>query len=287
VEATEVDGCTGARKVKTTLDRLCIHTITTKPWNLAQAKAAYRAAGVGGITVWRDALEPLGVKESGKLLAGSGLKVVSLCRGGFFPAKTATERQAAIDENRRVIDEAAAIGAPLVVMVCGALPGIPLEESRKQITDALHAIEPHAKAANVRLGIEPLHPMYADTRSAVSTLSQANDMVEQLNSPMIGVTVDVYHLWWDDRLQHEIARAGRRGSIFSFHVCDWRSPTIDLLNDRGLMGEGCIDNRKIRSWVETAGFDGLIEVEVFSNRCWAMDQQEYLDRICAAFLEHV
>jgi sugar phosphate isomerase/epimerase len=272
--------------VNTPLSRLCIHTITTKPLGLAEATAVYRQSSVGGITVWRDALTPLGVNESAKVLAGSGLKVVSLCRGGFFSATTAPGRQQAIDENRRVIDEAAAIGAPLIVLVCGALPGLPLAEARGQIADALHLLEPYAKQANVRLGIEPLHPMYADTRSAINTLTQANDIVEKLNSPFIGVTLDVYHLWWDDRLEQEVMRAGRRGSIFSFHVCDWRSPTIDLLNDRGLMGEGCIDIRRIRSWVESAGFHGFIEVEVFSNRCWAMDQHEYVKRICAAYLEH-
>ena len=261
--------------------------MTTKPLGLAAAVAAYRQAGVGGITVWRDALALRGVNESAKILAGSGLKVVSLCRGGFFPATDAEARQAAVDENRRVIDEAAAIGAPLVVLVCGALPGLPLAEARAQITDALRRLVPYAAQANVRLGIEPLHPMYSDTRSAINSLTQANDIVEQVNSPYIGVTVDVYHLWWDDRLEREIVRAGQRASIFSFHVCDWRSPTIDLLNDRGLMGEGYIDIRQIRSWVEAAGFPGFIEVEVFSTRCWAMDQYEYIKRICAAYLEHV
>jgi sugar phosphate isomerase/epimerase len=254
---------------------------------LVEATAAYAKAGVGGITVWRDALIPLGVNESAKILANSGLKIVSLCRGGFFPAATMQARQAAIDENRRAIDEAVAIGAPLIVLVCGAVPGMPLIEARNQIADALEKLVPYAEQANIRLGIEPLHPMYADTRSAIITLSQANDMVEKLNSPHIGVTLDVYHLWWDDKLEQEIIRAGKRGSIFSFHVCDWRSPTIDLLNDRGLMGEGCIDIRKIRSWVESAGFDGFIEVEIFSNRFWAMYQHEYLKRICAAYLEHV
>jgi sugar phosphate isomerase/epimerase len=261
--------------------------MTTKPLGLAAAVAAYRQAGVGGITVWRDALTPRGVNESAKILAGSGLKVVSLCRGGFFPATTAEARQAAVDENRRVIDEAVAIGAPLVVLVCGALPGLTLAEARVQITDALRRLVPYAEQANVRLGIEPLHPMYSDTRSAINSLTQANDIVEQVNSPYIGVTLDVYHLWWDDRLEREIIRAGRRASIFSFHVCDWRSPTIDLLNDRGLMGEGYIDIRRIRAWVEAAGFPGFIEVEVFSTRCWAMDQHEYIKRICAAYLEHV
>ncbi len=269
------------------LNRLCLHTITTRSWALVDAVTAYRSAGVGGITVWRDALAPLGVKESARVLADSGLEVTSLCRGGFFTGVGIEPRQAAIDENKRVIDEAAAIGAPLIVLVCGATPGVPLDTARGQIADGIAAIEPHAKQAGVKLGIEPLHPMYADTRSAVSTLSQANDLVERIGSKQVGVTVDVYHVWWDDRLAGEIQRAGRAGSIFSFHVCDWLSPTSDLLNDRGIMGEGCIDIPGIRRMVESAGFMGMIEVEIFSNRCWALPPDEMLQRVIAAYRKHV
>jgi sugar phosphate isomerase/epimerase len=269
------------------LSRLCLHTITTKPLTLPKAIEAYAKIGVTGITVWRDALEPLGVKESAELLKSSGLKVISLCRGGFFPAKTQPDRQKAIDENRRIIDEAAEIGAPLIVLVCGAVPGISLIEARKQIADGIAAVIPHAAAAGVKLGIEPLHPMYAGDRSAINTLGQANDIVENLRSPHVGVTIDVYHVWWDDRLESEIARCGRLDAIFSYHVCDWRSPTRDLLLDRGLMGEGCIPLRQIRSWVEKAGFTGMIEVEIFSSEFWQSDQIEFLSRIKSAYLEHV
>lgn len=269
------------------LSRLCIHTMTTKPLALPAAVAAYRAAGAAGITVWREALQPLGARESAKLLAGSGLKVVSLCRGGFFPGKSESDWQKTLDDNRRAIDEAAAIGAPLVVLVCGAEPSIPLGEARKQIADGIAAVIPHAVGAGVKLGIEPLHPMYAGDRSAINTLRQANDIVEKLGSPHVGVTIDVYHVWWDDRLEHEIARSGRLGAIFSFHVGDWRIPTRDLLLDRGLMGEGCIPLRQIRAWVERAGFTGMIEVEIFSSELWTMDQVELLKRIKSAYLEHV
>ncbi len=269
------------------LSRLCIHTITTKPLGLAAAVKAYSAAGAAGITVWRDALEPLGIRESAHVLAESELKVVSLCRGGFFPAISESDRQKAMDDNRRAIDEAVAIGAPLVVLVCGAAAGVPLTEARKQIADGIAAVVPHAQQAGVKLGIEPLHPMYADTRSAIDTLSQANDIVEKLRSPLVGVTLDVYHVWWDDRLETEIARCGRLGAIFSYHVCDWRSPTRDLLLDRGLMGEGCIPLRGIRSWVEKAGFEGMIEVEIFSSEFWQTDQLEFVKRLKSAYLEHV
>jgi sugar phosphate isomerase/epimerase len=265
------------------LSQLCIHTITTKPLGLAAAVEAYRTTGAAGITVWRDALEPLGVKESAKLLAESGLKVTSLCRGGFFPGKSDADRQKSLDDNRRAIDEAAAIGAPLVVLVCGAVPGIPLDEARKQIADGISAVVEHSAGAGVKLGIEPLHPMYADNRSAVSTLGQANDIVEKLGSPQVGVTIDVYHLWWDDRLEREIERSGRLSAIFSYHVCDWRTPTRDLLLDRGIMGEGCIPLRQIRSWVERAGFAGMIEVEIFSTELWKLDQLELVERVKSAY----
>lgn len=267
----------------TDLSRLCVHTMTTKQWSLGEALERYAQAGVAGVTVWRQHLEPQGVAESARMLNDSPLTVVSLCRGGFFPAESASQRQSAIDDNRRAVDEAAAIGAPIVVLVCGAAPGISLGEARGQIADGIAAVLPHAEQAGVKLAVEPLHPMYADTRSAVNTLGQANDIVEQIGSSTVGVTVDVYHLWWDPALEREIRRAG--GSILSFHVSDWRSPTRDLLNDRALMGEGCIDLRRIRGWVEAAGFDGFIEVEIFSDEHWSRDPSEFLTGITKTYLE--
>ena len=271
----------------TSLDNLCIHTITTKPWAIETSAAKFAEAGVKGITVWRDTLAGRDIAKTGKLIRDHGLSIVSLCRGGFFPAKTDSERQAALDDNRKAIAEAQALGAPLIVLVCGAVPGQPLSESRKQIVDGIAALLPECKAANVKLAIEPLHPMYADSRSAVNTLGQANDMVEALKSPFVGVAADVYHLWWDPALELEIARCGRLKALFAYHVCDWRTPTTDLLLDRGLMGEGCIPLRQIRAWVEAAGFKGFNEVEVFSTRLWATDQDEYLARIVKAYSDFV
>ncbi|HNY28277.1 MAG TPA: sugar phosphate isomerase/epimerase family protein [Candidatus Sumerlaeota bacterium] len=264
--------------------RLCLHTLTTKPWKLDEAIERYQRVGVPALTVWRQALEPLGLNASARLLRESGLEVVSLCRGGFFPAPTEGERRKAIDDNRRAIEEAAAIGAPLIVLVCGSVPGLPLTEARNQIRDGIAAILPEAQAAGVKLAIEPLHPMYADSRSAINTLAQASDLAESFDNPFVGVTVDVYHLWWDPDLESQIRRAGR--NILSFHICDWRTPTRDFLNDRGLMGEGCIDLRPIRGWVEEAGFHGYIEVEIFSDTRWAEDQATFLERIQQAYLAH-
>jgi sugar phosphate isomerase/epimerase len=265
--------------------RLCVHTMTTKPWTLREAIEHYTREGVPGITVWRQHLEPYGPEEAGKMLRESVLKVVSLCRGGFFPATSGAAREAARDDNRRAIDEAAAIGAPLIVLVPGAALGVPLPEARQHILDGIASVLPHAQAAGIKLAIEALHPMYADNRSAVNTLEQANNLCVAIGSDFVGVTVDVYHLWWDPNLESEIARAGRK--IFSFHVCDWRTPTRDLLNDRGMMGEGCIPIRKIRSWVERQGYKGFIEVEIFSDELWGMDQPRLLRRIKNAYLEHV
>ncbi|MDY0171125.1 MAG: sugar phosphate isomerase/epimerase family protein [Thermoguttaceae bacterium] len=270
----------------TEFSRLCLHTITTKPWSIEEACDRYVAAGVCGITVWRQWLDGRNPEAVGRRLRAAGLEVVSLCRGGFFPAPDHAGRVAAIDDNRLAIDEAAALGAPVVVLVCGAVPGQPLSISRDQIADGIAAVLDHAKANHVKLAIEPLHPMYADSRSAINTLAHANDMCERLADPQVGVAVDVYHLWWDPNLESEIQRCGRLGRLFAFHVSDWRTPTEDLLNDRGLMGEGCIDVPQIRGWVEETGFGGFIEVEIFSNRYWAMDQQQFLDNIQKAYLKH-
>ncbi len=265
---------------------LCIHTITTKPWSLEETMEHYPKAGVEGISVWTDALEGRDAGVAGRQLREAGLDIVSLVRGGFFPAATPTGRQKAIDDNLRLLDQAAELGAPLIVLVCGAVPGQPLPVSRQQIADGIEAILPTAEKLGVRLGIEPLHPMYADDRSAITSLAQANDICQLLNSPNLGATLDVYHLWWDPDLEREITRCGNNGHIFSFHVCDWKTPTTDLLNDRGLMGEGCIDIQGIRSQVQAAGFDGFTEVEIFSNHYWAMDQEVFLKKIVDAYHRH-
>ena len=265
------------------LSRLCLHTITTKPWSIDVAAKNYAAAGVRGITVWRDALQSRNIKQTGEMLRQSGLSIVSLCRGGFFPARESEKRKTAIDDNRRAIEEAFDLGTNKIVLVCGADPSQSLEESRKQIHDGIAAIVPDAEAAGVQLAIEPLHPMYANSRSAINTLAQANDLSEALNSPWVGVAVDVYHLWWDPSLREEILRCGKNNSLLAFHICDWKTPTVDMLNDRGLIGEGCIPVRKIRSWVEEAGYNGFIEVEIFSNEYWKKDQSQFLGEIIKAF----
>ena len=267
----------------TDLSKLCIHTITTKPWAIEEAAKEFSASGVHGITVWRDALEGRSIKETGNMLRKHNLEVVSLCRGGFFPSTDKKKRQQAIDDNRKAIDEASALGTSLVVLVCGSDPGQPLEESRKHIIEGIDAVLQHAGDAKVRLAIEPLHPMYADSRSAVNTLKQANDMAISINSQWVGVAVDVYHLWWDPDLQQQIYRCGENNKLFAFHVCDWNVPTTDFLFDRGLMGEGCIPIKQIRSWIEEAGFNGFNEVEIFSNKFWKEDQSEFLKKIIKAY----
>ncbi|MBL9113810.1 MAG: sugar phosphate isomerase/epimerase [Verrucomicrobiaceae bacterium] len=260
--------------------------MTTKPWSTEECIRNYSAAGVEGITFWRYSLEGRDPASVGRMAREAGLEITSLCRGGFFPGRTVENRQAALDDNRRCIDEAAALGAPLIVLVCGAVPGQSLTESRKQIADGIGAVLPHADAAGVKLAIEPLHPMYADDRSAVNTMRQAHEICDVLGSPAgVGIAVDVYHVWWDPELKTMIDLAGQTGRLHAFHICDWRTPTSDLLNDRGLMGEGCINIAEISRWVDETGFTGMREVEIFSNRLWAMDQSEYLDKITAAYGE--
>jgi sugar phosphate isomerase/epimerase len=266
------------------LSRLCLHTITTKPWTTEQCIDNYARAGIGGITFWRYNLEGRDPGVVGRQAREAGLAITSLCRGGFFPAPDTAGRQKAIDDNRRCIAEAHALGAPLIVLVCGAVPGQPLEESRKQIADGLAAVLPDAEAAGVKLGIEPLHPMYADDRSAVNTMRQANDICDALGSPAsVGIAADVYHIWWDPELKSQIEHTAAHERLFAFHICDWKTPTVDLLNDRGLMGEGCIPIRRISDWVDAAGFSGPREVEIFSNRYWAMAQDEWLTKIAGAY----
>jgi len=265
--------------------KLCVHTITTKPWSLEVALDQYAAKGIKGISVWQNAIEKMGAQKAGDLLKSYPIEVVSYVRGGFFPATSVKKRQASLDHNKQMLEEAAAIGAPLLVLVCGAEPEQSLETSRAQIQEGIEKLIPTASALNVKLAIEPLHPMYADTRSAVNTLAQANRMAEAIDHESVGIAIDVYHLWWEDGLEQQIKRAGQNGNFLAYHICDWKFPPEDMLNDRGLMGEGCINLPQIRGWVEEAGFKGFHEVEIFSNRYWKMDQQEFLDKIITAYQE--
>jgi sugar phosphate isomerase/epimerase len=268
----------------TDLSRLCVHTVTTKPWDIYTAAKKFSAAGIKAITIWRDAIKDHDLNAVRSMLKEHDLKVVSLCRGGFFPSVDKSARKAAIEDNLRAIDQAHGVGAPMMVMVCGADPRQSLYDSRLQISEGIQACLKHAAEAGVQLTIEPLHPMYAGDRSAINTLAQANDMAEQINSTSVGIAVDVYHLWWDNDLQNQIRRCGLNGNLSAFHICDWKTPTIDMLNDRGLMGEGCIDLKEIRGWVEDAGFKGYHEVEIFSNMYWRQDQDEFLSKIKSAYL---
>lgn len=266
--------------------KLCVHTLTTKPWDVETCVRNYASAGIRGITIWRNVLENKNLSKVKSLLDDHGMEVVSLARGGFFPSVVASKRALAIDDNLLAIEQAAAIGAPSIVLVCGADGRQSLLKSREQIAEGIMRILPAAQSANVKLSIEPLHPMYAGDRSAINTLTQANDMAEMINSDWVGVAVDVYHLWWDPALEAEIRRCGVNGHLFAFHVCDWNVPTIDFLNDRGLMGDGCINVPEIRMWVENAGFTGYNEVEIFSDKYWATDQNVYLEKIKQAYLNH-
>jgi sugar phosphate isomerase/epimerase len=265
------------------LKRLCVHTITTKPWDIHTAIAKFSAKGIGGISVWRDTLEGKDISEVAQEIKDAGMDAVSLVRGGFYTGKTAEERQKGIDDNLKAIDECAAIGAPMVVLVCGATPGQSVAEDLQQITEGIESTLDHAKACDVKLAIEPLHPMYADTRSAVSTMKSANDICDAIGSSHVGVAVDAFHVWWDPEFEKEIVRCGKSGNIFAYHICDWKEDMEHMLFDRGMMGEGVIDLKAMSHQVVGAGFDGLFEVEIFSNRYWSMDQDEYLDNIIKAY----
>ena len=271
-------------KKLTDFSKLCIHTLTTKSWNLKECIENYSAAGIHGITIWRNVLEGQNLRECRQILDDNNMVVPGVARGGFFPSVNAQKRREAIDDNLMAIEQTAAVGAPVLVLVCGADGAQSLEKSRDQIKEGIVKILPEARAAGVKLAIEPLHPMYAADRSAINTLEQANNMAEEINSKFVGVAVDVYHLWWDNKLEEEIKRCGDNGNLMAFHVCDWNVPTIDFLNDRGLMGDGCINVSEIRTWVEQSGFDGYNEVEIFSTKYWNMNQREYLEKIKHAYL---
>jgi sugar phosphate isomerase/epimerase len=252
--------------------RLSLNTATVKQqWTLAQMIEGCARHGIRGIAPWRDKLAEMGVSEAARAIKAHGLTVTGLCRGGFFTAKDW------LDDNRRAIDEAHALGAQsLVLVVGGLLPGSKdLKLSREKVLEGISKILPEARQAGVPLAIEPLHPMQAADRACVNSLEQALDMCDALGDG-IGVAVDVYHVWWDPKLEQQIKRAGKK-RILGYHICDWLVPTRDLAFDRGMMGDGVIELEKIRNWVEAAGYSGFHEVEIFSElNWWKRDPDEVL-----------
>lgn len=253
--------------------RLSINTATLHRLTLREAIEACARAGIAGIAPWRDRLQECGVAEARRLLRTHGLRVSGLCRGGMFTSA------GWLDDNRRAVDEAAEIGAECLVLVVGGLAAGSknIADARRQVRDGIAALLPYARAAGMPLAIEPLHPMYAADRACVNTLAQANDLCDALGEG-IGVAIDVYHVWWDPSVEREIERAGRR--ILAFHVCDWLVPTRDLLLDRGMMGDGVIDIPRLRERVESAGYRGALEVEIFSAENWWNRPAEEVLRVC-------
>jgi sugar phosphate isomerase/epimerase len=243
------------------LARLSINTATLRDLALPAAIEACARAGIARIAPWRDRLQECGTAAASRLLQAHGMRVSGLCRGGMFTSADW------LDDNRRAVDEAAAIGAECLVLVVGGLAvgSKDIAGARGRVRDGIAALLPHSRAAGVPLAIEPLHPMYAADRACVNTLAHANDLCDELGSGL-GVAVDVYHVWWDPAVEREIARAGRR--ILAFHVCDWLVPTRDLLLDRGMMGDGVIDVPRLRALVDAAGYAGAVEVEIFSAENW-------------------
>ncbi|WP_439576793.1 sugar phosphate isomerase/epimerase family protein [Elioraea sp.] len=256
------------------LARLSLNTATVRGrWDLPACIEGCARHGIGWIGPWRDGLAAYGVARAAQHIRDAGLKVSGLCRGGWWSAGTLAQ---AIDDNRRAIDEAAAIGAACLVIVNGGLPegSRDLAVARARCLDGLAAVLPHAREVGVPLALEPLHPMTCADRSVLSTTAQALDWCDALGAG-VGVALDIYHVWWDPEVLAQVARA--RGRILGLHVCDWLRETRDLVTDRGMMGDGVADIAGLREAVDAAGYDGPIEVEIFSSRdWWTRDPDEVL-----------
>lgn len=265
------------------LSRFSINQMTVRQLSLPELTEACARLGVPGVGLWREPVREYGVEAAAKLVRDAGLAVTTLCRGGFFT--TAGD----LDDNRAAIDEAAALGTDTLVLVSGGLPpgGKDLAAARERIADAVAELAPHAAERGVRLAIEPLHPMYASDRCAISTLDQALAVAERFPASLVGVVVDTYHVWWDDRAPAAVARAGAQGRIHSFQLADWVTPLPEgVLNGRGQIGDGSIDMREWRTRLDAAGYRGPIEVELFNDALWARDGVEVLEETVRRYAEH-
>ncbi|MFF7142447.1 sugar phosphate isomerase/epimerase family protein [Streptomyces sp. SID2888] len=271
------------------LKRFSINQMTVKQLSLPELVDACLELGVPGVGLWREPVRQYGVAAAAELVRDAGLAVTTLCRGGFLTAIDPGERARALDDNRAAVEEAATLGTDTLVLVSGGLPAgsKDLHGARERIADALAVLGPYAAEHGVRLAIEPLHPMFASDRCVVSTLTQALDLAERFPAEQVGVTVDTYHIWWDDQAPAQIARAGAQGRIHTFQLADWTTPLPEgVLNGRGQLGDGSVDMREWKGYVEAAGYTGPIEVELFNEALWARDGREVLTETARRFVEH-
>lgn len=272
------------------LGRLSLNTATTKKWTLEEAVAGCVRAGIPAIGPWRDRVAEAGLDRAAKLIRNAGLRVSSLCRGGFLTAADADGKAAALADNRAAILEAEALGTSELFLVVGGLaPGEKdILAARQRVADRLGELVPFAVEHGIRLVLEPLHPMYAADRALISTLGQALDLAAPYPAAAVGIAVDTFHVWWDPQLREQIARAGREGRIASYQVCDFNLPiAADALLSRGMMGDGVIDFATIGSWVRDAGYTGDIEVEIFRQEIWDADGDEVLAILSQRYAELV
>lgn len=265
--------------------RLSLNQITTEQLDVAEAIEGCRRAGIEWIGLWRHKVEPFGVRETANLIRNAGLRVSSLCRGGFFPTADDDERRRRLEDNRIAVDQAAELGTDVLVLVCGPAPGRDLDRARAQIEQGIEELLPYAAGKGVKLGIEPLHPMMVAERSALVTLAEANRIAQRFSADEVGVIIDVYHVWWDPSVYDQIAEA--EGRILGLHVSDWLVPTTSLLHGRGVMGEGVIDLPRLRAAAEEAGYAGPIEVEVINRELWELPGDDVIQEIVTAYHERL
>jgi sugar phosphate isomerase/epimerase len=271
---------------------LSLNTATVRQqWKLPDIISGCARHGIRGISPWRDQVAATGLKDTASRIRDAGLMVSGYCRGGMFPAVDRENRRAAQDDNKRAVDEALTIGAPCLILVVGGLPkdregrvrSKDLGGAREMVRDGIGELLEYARPAGMPLAIEPLHPMYAADRACVNTMEHANDLCDELGAGL-GIAVDAYHVWWDPHLQREIERAGNAAvsRLLAYHICDWLVPTTDLLNDRGMMGDGVIDLPRLRSWMEACGYRGMHEVEIFSANNWWQRDPDVVLATCQA-----
>jgi sugar phosphate isomerase/epimerase len=273
---------------------LSLNTATVrKQGSLVAIVEACARRGIRAIDPWRGQVAAVGLTRAVQAVRDAGLEISGYCRGGMFPADKVHKSEAR-DDNRRAVDEAVALGASCLVLVVGGLPqysrpgSMPskdLNDAQAQVADGIAELVEYSSSTGMPLGIEPLHPMYAADRACVNTLRQALDLCDQIDptrSGMLGVVLDLYHVWWDFELYEQIERCGRE-RMLAFHVCDWLVPTTDILNDRGMMGDGVIDIRRVRSAVEALGFRGYVEIELFSERWWSRPMEEVISTCIERF----
>ncbi len=263
--------------------RLSINEMTTYHWSFFEDVTGYQAAEIPSIGVWRCKLSDFGEERGVELLQESGLAVSSLsCAGGFTGSDGHSFRDA-VDDALDAVRLAAQIRAKTLVVVAGARAGHTQNHARRLLRDALRELGDAAGHFGIEIALQPMHGRPLERWSFLETLDAALDMVSWCDHPRVGFVFDFFHVWREVDLIERLPKIVPWIKIAA--LSDARLPAFRD-DDRCLPGEGQLPLAQLIQGLDTNGFTGAYDVQLFSDLCWKSNYPELLAG-CRSALERI